>query len=193
MQRAAALRSAVPRLAVAILLGLGACTTTTVQPGYVQPAPEKVESVAIGDITTDEQSWAPFLPHLRRGLLARLEKSGAFAEVMETAPDRLPPETVLIAGKLTEIEEGSEALRFLVGFGAGRARARGLFHVFDSSGQALAVLQSSKAYAGGTGLGGLPDFLDMEDLVQELGEETAASVIRWSRGETLEPPKKQRQ
>jgi hypothetical protein len=189
MQSRTASRWTVPSVAVAILLILGACTTTTVTPEFVQPATHEVKTVAIGDIAADDELWELYVAHFRSGLVAKLKESKVFAEVLETAPADLPSNAVLITGKLTEIDKGSKAARWIIGFGAGRAKARGDFQISDPNGLKLAKFQSRKAYSGGAGIGGA-DFVDMEDLVQELGEETAGSVIRWSQGEPLEPPKK---
>ena len=168
---------------------MGACTTTTVTPEFVQPPEQEVDTVIIGDITTDNELWQLYIPYLRLGLISKLKESEAFSEVLDTEPQILPPNAVQVSGKLTEVDKGSKAARWIIGFGAGRAKARGEFQITDSAGLTLAKFQSWKAYSGGAGIGGA-DFLDMDDLIEELGGETAGSVIRWSRGEPLEPPKK---
>ena len=103
-----------------------------------------------------------------------------------------PPAAVVISGKLTEIDKGSTAARWIIGFGAGRAIARATFEIKDAGGVTLARFESRKAYSGGAGLGGA-NLLDMDDLVRKLGEETANSLIRWSNGEPLEPPARKSQ
>ena len=101
-------------------------------------------------------------------------------------------EAIVVSGKLTEIDKGSTAARWIIGFGAGRAIARGTFEIKDAGGATLARFESRKAYSGGAGIGGA-NLLDMDDLVRKLGEETANSLIRWSNGEPLEPPAKKSQ
>lgn len=180
-------RCVLPALAAMLLVGLGACTTATITPEFVKPAKQTVHTVAIGDITTDEELWQLYIPHFRHGLINKLNESDAFEEVLETAPETMLPGAVLITGKLTEIDKGSAAARWIIGFGAGREKARGEFQISDDAGLALARFQSWKAYSGGAGIGGA-GFVDIEDLVEELGQQVAGSVIRWSRGEPLEPP-----
>ncbi|MCP1336970.1 DUF4410 domain-containing protein [Futiania mangrovi] len=169
-------------------LVLAGCTTTTVTPEYVSKPQEPATGVAIGELTADNELWALYLPYLRAGLVAELRESNAFAQVYDPAPETLPAQTVLLTGRLTEVDRGNRAARWIIGFGAGRAKARGAFEIGGTDGTSLAKFESWKAYSGGAGIGGA-DFLDMEDLVQELGKETAGSVVRWSKGQPLEPPR----
>ncbi len=178
---------------VAIVVLLGACTTTTITPELVQPAPEqKIDTVVVADLTSENDILNLYIPHLRQGLVARLREVEDFREVIVGSANSAPPAAIVISGKLTEIDKGSTAARWIIGFGAGRAIARATFEIKDAGGATLARFESRKAYSGGAGIGGA-DFLEMEDLVQELGEETANSLIRWSNGEPLEPPAKKSQ
>ena len=183
-------RRLVAVLAVVVLLG--ACTTTTIRPELVQPATENIEAVVIADITTDNELWQLYLPHVRHGLITKLKESGAFGTVILGSSEAAPPSSITVTGKLTEIDKGSTAARWIIGFGAGRAKARGVFEIKDLSGALLVKFESRKAYSGGAGMGGA-NFLDMDDLAIELGEETANSIVRWTRGEPLEPPSKKAQ
>ncbi len=172
------------------VLGRTAITSTTITPELVQPAPEqKIDTVVVADLTSEGELLDLYIPHLREGLVARLREAGDFREVIVGSASPAPPAAVVVSGKLTEIDKGSTAARWIIGFGAGRAIARGTFEIKDAGGAALARFESRKAYSGGAGIGGA-DFLDMDDLAQELGEETANSLIRWSQGGPLEPPAK---
>ncbi len=178
---------------VAIVVLLGACTTTTITPELVQPAPEqKIDTVVVAELTSENDILNLYIPHLRQGLVARLREAEDFREVIDGSASPAPPAAIVISGKLTEIDKGSTAARWIIGFGAGRAIARATFEIKDAGGATLARFESRKAYSGGAGIGGA-NFLDMEDLVQKLGEETANSLIRWSNGEPLEPPAKKSQ
>ncbi len=173
---------------VAIVVLLGACTTTTITPELVQPAPEqKIDTVVVAELTSEDELLELYIPHLRQGLVARLREAEDFGEVIVGSASPAPPAAIVISGKLTEIDKGSTAARWIIGFGAGRAVARATFEIKDAGGATLARFESRKAYSGGAGIGGA-NFLDMDDLVRKLGEETANSLIRWSNGEPLEPP-----
>ncbi len=184
---------------VTIVVLLGACTTTTITPELVQPAPEqKIDTVVVADLTGEDELLDLYIPHLRQGLVARLREAEDFREVIvgsaSPAPPAapVPPTAIVVSGKLTEIDKGSTAARWIIGFGAGRAIARATFEIKDAGGATLARFESRKAYSGGAGIGGA-NFLDMDDLVRKLGEETANSLIRWSNGEPLEPPARKSQ
>jgi hypothetical protein len=178
---------------VAIVVLLGACTTTTITPELVQPAPEqKIDTVVVAELTSEDELLELYIPHLRQGLVARLREAEDFREVIVGSASPAPPAAIVISGKLTEIDKGSTAARWIIGFGAGRAIARATFEIKDAGGATLARFESRKAYSGGAGIGGA-NFLDMDDLVRKLGEETANSLIRWSNGEPLEPPARKSQ
>jgi len=178
---------------VAIVVLLGACTTTTITPELVQPAPEqKIDTVVVAELTSEDELLELYIPHLRQGLVARLREAEDLREVIVGSASTAPPAAIVISGKLTEIDKGSTAARWIIGFGAGRAIARATFEIKDAGGVTLARFESRKAYSGGAGIGGA-NLLDMDDLVRKLGEETANSLIRWSNGEPLEPPARKSQ
>ena len=178
---------------VAIVVLLGACTTTTITPELVQPAPEqKIDTVVVAELTSEDELLELYIPHLRQGLVARLREAEDLREVIVGSASPAPPAAIVISGKLTEIDKGSTAARWIIGFGAGRAIARATFEIKDAGGATLARFESRKAYSGGAGIGGA-NLLDMDDLVRKLGEETANSLIRWSNGEPLEPPARKSQ
>ena len=178
---------------VAIVVLLGACTTTTITPELVQPAPEqKIDTVVVAELTSEDELLELYIPHLRQGLVARLREAEDFRAVIVGSASPAPPAAIVVSGKLTEIDKGSTAARWIIGFGAGRAIARGTFEIKDAGGATLARFESRKAYSGGAGIGGA-NLLDMDDLVRKLGEETANSLIRWSNGEPLEPPARKSQ
>ncbi len=178
---------------VTIVVLLGACTTTTITPELVQPAPEqKIDTVVVAELTSEDELLELYIPHLRQGLVARLREAEDFKEVIVGSASPAPPAAIVLSGKLTEIDKGSTAARWIIGFGAGRAIARATFEIKDAGGATLARFESRKAYSGGAGIGGA-NLLDMDDLVRKLGEETANSLIRWSNGEPLEPPARKSQ
>jgi len=178
------------RLFLLLVVGifLPSCTTTTITPEFVQAPTRDYDKVVISDIGVADELWEARLPYLRRALVAKLREDEKFAEVIDPAPNPVPKDAIVISGKVTEFDKGDKALRFIIGFGAGRAKAAGLFSIHDAQGMILAQFESRKAYSGGAGIGGF-DMIDMDELMQKLGEETAQSIIRWAKGEPLEPPK----
>lgn len=176
-------------LLLAVGIFLSSCTTTTITPEVVNAPKRDYHKVVIRDIGATDQLWESRLPYLRRALVAKLRENEQITEVFDPAPEAVPEDAIVISGDVTEIDKGNKALRFIIGFGAGRSKAAGTFSIHDAQGTVLARFESRKAYSGGAGIGGF-DMLDMDEMMEELGEETALSIIRWTKGEPLEPPKK---
>jgi hypothetical protein len=162
------------------------CTGTRITPEVVTAAPKPYQQVAIDKIGVTDELWEGRLPFLRCALKDRLQEKGEFTAILDPAPDVLPPHTVLVSGQVTQVKKGSKALRALIGFGAGSASITGSFALSGEDGTQLATFQSHKSYAGGAGIGGF-DLVDIDDLMQKLGKETADTIIRWTKGEPLVP------
>jgi Domain of unknown function (DUF4410) len=162
------------------------CTTTTITPEYSNRPENTYDMAAVGEIATSDKLWDGMIPYFRRGFRDQLSQDKAFASVSENAPTApVAASTLVISGTITEIDRGSAAARFIIGFGAGRAIARGTFEIHDANGVMLAKFESRKSYSGGAGIGGM-DMVSMEDLVQQLGAETAKVVARWTKGQKLD-------
>ena len=171
-------KSALVALLTLILL-LGGCTTTTLeQATVVGPRPQST-TIAIGDVLVSDELWQSYALHVRRGLTDQLAKSQAFSQIINPAPNPIPIGSIVLTGHLTEADKGSMAARFIIGFGAGRARAAASFRIADNQGAVLAEFVERKAYSGGVGIGGL-NMLDMEDLMYKLGQEAAETVAAWA-------------
>lgn len=168
---------------------LASCTTTTITPELVQAPGRDYDKVVIGDIGAVDELWEPRLPFLRSALVAKLREDKTFPQVFDRPPEPVPEDAIVVSGRVSMIDKGSKALRFIIGFGAGRAKAAGMFSIKDAQGTTLARFESRKAYSGGAGIGGF-DMLDMDELMEALGEETARVIIRWTKGESLETPTK---
>lgn len=175
-----------PGLLALALMALAACTTTAHRAEVAATAPEGARVVAVGSVTArDQQLWSSYAVILRRGMLARLTVLRGEAGVAEAANGPVPaggaPQgMVTVAGELTELDKGNVALRWIIGFGAGRARAVGQFRVTDAAGATLLSFSTTKEYAGGAGIGGA-DLVDIDTLVKELGEKAGEAVDAWLR------------
>ena len=140
-------------------------STTTITPERVRPAPEqKIDTVIVADLTSEDELLNRYIPYLRQGLVARLREAEDFREVIVGSASPAPPAAPTPP----------------------TAIARATFEIKDAGGATLARFESRKAYSGGAGFGGA-NLPGMDDLVRKLGEETANSLIRWSNGEPLEP------
>lgn len=177
-------------LGFAALLVVAGCTTTTITPELVTKPSQTYATVAVGEISMQGDLWQNLVPHFEAGLVKGLRESKVFAKTVAPGESTLPPEALIVSGKIINVDEGSAAARFIIGFGAGRAKARGIFELHDSNGVTLARFEAREAYSGGAGIGGA-SFVSMEQLLSKLGESTAKSVVRWSQGKPLQPPREE--
>jgi hypothetical protein len=176
------------RLVVALVLAGSSvgCTFTHVQPAFVTAPPQQYAVITVGAITTADTLWTPLMPHFRRGLLQGLRELQTFDTVLDATAGTVVPSSVVLSGQITAVDKGSEALRWFVGHGAGRAQVRGQFMLSTASGTPLTVFAARESYAGGIGLGGPGGFLDLEDLLRRFGGTIAAKTGQWARGAPLE-------
>ncbi|HXU92382.1 MAG TPA: DUF4410 domain-containing protein, partial [Gallionella sp.] len=73
--------------------------------------------------------WHGYAVTIRRGLAEQLTKLRGADRVVLLAPGTSLPNGMTISGELTEFEKGDIALRWIIGFGAGQARATSRFQV----------------------------------------------------------------
>jgi hypothetical protein len=172
-------------LILSLAAALSGCTFKHVVPEVFAAPTQKYSEVVVGEIAVEDTLWESLVPHFRRGLVGRLNEKKVFDKTVDPAPASVADSAIRFAGKITEVDKGSTALRWIVGFGAGRARVSGVFEIRDARDQVLARLEAKESYAGGAGIGGA-GFLDMEDLMRRFGETMAEKIIQWSRGEKLE-------
>lgn len=161
-----------------VLLFLTSCTTTSFKSEVAQRPPAEAATIAVGPITAkDEEMWHGYAVTIRRGLAEQLTKLRGADRVVLLAPGTSLPNGMTISGELTEFEKGDIALRWIIGFGAGQARATSRFQVADPAGVVLARFTTSKAYSGGAGMGGA-DLMGADDLARQLGEK-GRGCDRW--------------
>ncbi len=175
--------STVALVAALMLVGACAMTTATVTPEIVTKPTKVYDTVVVGDVTIiNDDLWFYLLPLFRASLVRQLKQDRAFETVLNTAPNPIPESAILVTGRITEIDTGDAVVRFLFGIVAGGAKARGTFAIHDASKRLLAKFQTWERPSGR-----IPswDMAKMEELVKNLGKETAKTVVRWSRGKDL--------
>ena len=170
-----------------LMVGLiaSACATTTVDKNMLQTPAKTYPIVVIGDFNTDDNLWQSYVARARRGLDTKLMDSKAFTQVVDPGASPLPANAVVVTGKVTEADKGSTAARWLIGFGAGKAHITAEFQLAEPNGVVLGKFSVRKAYSGGAGIGGA-NLLDMDDLAQQLGEETANTIVAWAKTGSLQ-------
>ncbi len=162
-------------------LALAGCTASHIQARRAETPAAPPAALAFEPLRFQDRLWEPLGPHFERGLRERLLEERAFAEILSPPPQPLGPSAVLFSGTITEVDKGNAALRWLVGFGAGKQKVTGTFRLLDPEGRTLAEFDAEESYMGGAGIGGI-GLLDMEDLMRRFGGHVADRVIRWSQG-----------
>jgi Domain of unknown function (DUF4410) len=180
------LRRLLPILGAIALSGGALGCSHSITPEAVEPPPTKISTVAIGLIEAADPDRQRIARRFRRALKAGLEDSEAFSRVLPTAPAQLPADAVLVTGRFLEVNDGSEALRFLVGYGLGSPTLRARFEISDPAGRVLASFEENARSFDGTGYGAHWNPIEMEDLAEDFAVETAEAIARWSRGEELD-------
>ena len=122
-------------------------------------------------------------PMLNQQFVAKLKELGPFAEVsVLEAGGNAPAEALLIEGKFIEMDPGSRAKRYFVGFGAGKSGVTVEGSV-KSAGAVVATFKQRRIGAigafGGDSMGKL--IADTRDI----GEDMAKFVSAWAKGQKL--------
>jgi hypothetical protein len=170
--------------AVALVMFAGACTTVTVTPEAAAPPNQAYHAVVVAISGAKTPQLEQLDPYFKEGLLRRLRELNAFNTILEAPAAPTSPDTLLVSGTVTGADKGDEALRWLVGMGAGREHVTAELELRTSDGKSLGTLKIRKAYSGGMGIGGA-GFIGMEGLTTQVGEQAAQTLMDWSRGKNI--------
>lgn len=138
----------------------------------------------------DRRLVAELPPFLQGELVRRLRESGLFTRVVNASETEYTPgaeKALVLEGEISRLAPGSRALRYLVGFGAGRSKAQTEMRFVDAqSGQPVLVTADRRVAAYGIFGGDSRDHLreSFDDMARDLGR----FLVRLSRGEA---PKKE--
>jgi hypothetical protein len=146
-----------------------------------------VTAIAVGDVVDDSPDHRREVRRFRRQLVLNLRESDAFDRVLSPRPATLPADAVVLTGHIHRIGDGSEAMRFAVGYGAGAPRLRARFEIHDPAGVRLAAFSQTARSFDGTGYAAHWNPAYLDELVDDLAERTADAVVRWHHGEPLQP------
>jgi Domain of unknown function (DUF4410) len=159
-------------------------TLSSVQPSTQQPTVLVLGDVRITDAYISATDKEVYRLKFLDGLESWFSKTNIIKSVVLESTNEIP-NSIIISGTITEVNKGSEAVRFLVGMGAGQERIRGEFEIKDAGGQSLIRFAERQSYLGGAGIGG-GDFISMEELTVRYGEAVAEDITKWLHGEKLD-------
>jgi hypothetical protein len=138
----------------------------------------------------DKKLAAEMPAYLQAELVRRLRESGLFARVInasETDYTQGSEKTLVLDGEITRLAPGSRALRYLVGFGAGRSKAQSEMRFLDARTGTVLMVTADRSVAAYGIFGG-----DSRDHLRESFDDMARNVgrflVRLNKGEA---PKKE--
>jgi hypothetical protein len=138
-----------------------------------------------GDKKEDTKKMQPIAGRtLGDEFVTRLKKLGPFTDVSLLAEDGAPPsDAIVVEGKFTEMDPGSAAKRYFVGYGAGKSGVKVEGSIKKADGTLLATFNQRRV---GVMSGGYKDSMGklMGDTIA-IGEDIAKLLNAWGSGKKL--------
>ena len=120
---------------------------------------------------------------LSSSFATKLAGLGTFKDVREDDGSPLPSDALVIEGRFTQLDPGSKAKRYWVGFGAGRSGTEVEGSVLDARGNTLATFKQKRIAVMGVGGG---DYVKkMTSDCRSIGEDIAVFLDAWAAGKSL--------
>jgi hypothetical protein len=133
------------------------------------------------DETKTMQADAPKM--LAERIVEKLKDYGTFTSV--TIGDKETPAGALIVeGKFVELDPGSRAKRYLVGFGAGKSAVKVSGSIKGTDGTVLAEFEQRRV--GTMGVAGGDSIKKLTSDVKSIGEDLAKFLSEWTKGKKLD-------
>jgi hypothetical protein len=116
--------------------------------------------------------------------VAKLKPMGPFTEVSILASDAsVPSDAIVVEGKFKEMDPGSRAKRYLIGYGAGKSGVTVEGSVKSSDGAVLATFQQRRV--GVMGVAGGDSMDKLKNDTKAIGEDIAKFLSAWASGKKL--------
>jgi hypothetical protein len=125
--------------------------------------------------------------YLADALIAKLKEEGGFKGGSVATADASAPadaNTLIVEGQFTELDPGSRAKRYFVGFGAGKAAVAVKGTVKDGSGKLLATFTQRRVAT--MGAAGGDSVKKMTGDCKSIGEDIAKFLSAWAKGKKLD-------
>jgi Domain of unknown function (DUF4410) len=122
-------------------------------------------------------------------LVRRLRATGLFSRIVNLSETDLSPSgdrVLRLRGSITRLGRGSQAARYLIGFGAGSTRAQAEMQFVDvQSGRVVLVTADRRLGSMGLFGGDSEDFL--KESFDDMARDLAKFLVRFSKGEVSRP------
>jgi len=137
----------------------------------------------------DKKLAAEMPSYLQAELVRRLRESGLFARVINASETDYSPggdKALVLDGEITRLAPGSRALRYIVGFGAGRSKAQSEMRFVDAQTSKVLMVTADRSVAAYGIFGG--DSRDhLRESFDDMARNLAKFLVRLSKDEA--PPK----
>jgi hypothetical protein len=121
---------------------------------------------------------------LSERFVTKLKELGAFHEVASLDPQAIAPsDAIVVEGKFIELDPGSRAKRYFVGFGSGKSAVAVQGTVKTTSGTLLATFEHRRV--GVMGVGGGDSLGKLAGDTKSIGEDVAKFLSAWATGKKL--------
>ena len=115
--------------------------------------------------------------------MEELKDQGGFSDVRVDDGSPIPDGAIVVEGSFTQLDPGSKAKRYWVGFGAGKSGTEVEGTVKDAAGNLLAKFRQKRIAAIGV-FGG--DYVKkMTSDCESIGEDVAEFLSAWAKGKPL--------
>ena len=137
-----------------------------------------------GDKGQETKKMQTTAPDILNEAFLKLKSMGGFTDVSVLAAGAPPPaDAIVVDGKFTEMDPGSRAKRYFVGFGAGKSGVMVEGSVKASDGTVLATFRQRRV--GVMGVGGGDSMEKLVDDTKAIGEDIAKFLSAWATGKKL--------
>lgn len=159
--------------------------TSILTPALVKPPPAQATVLVVGEVVAGDPEARRWARLLREALIDRLVRADAFSVIYDRDGFATDGSTLLLAGRITQADRGSDAWRFVIGSGIGRPELAAAFELGRRDGEVRAAFTVAADEFGPGGVSGhwLP--LPMEDMARRLGRDAADAIVRWRHGEEI--------
>jgi hypothetical protein len=120
---------------------------------------------------------------LAEALVAAIKEEGGFKGA-HVGGDSAGDDALIVEGEFTELDPGSRAKRYFVGFGAGKAAVAVAGTVKDAKGTLLANFKQRRVAS--MGVAGGDSVKKMTDDCKSIGEDIAKFLSAWAKGKKLD-------
>lgn len=120
---------------------------------------------------------------LAEALVAAIKEQGGFKGA-QVGGDNAGDDALIVEGEFTELDPGSRAKRYFVGFGAGKAAVAVAGTVKDAKGTLLANFKQRRVAS--MGVAGGDSVKKMTDDCKSIGEDIAKFLSAWAKGKKLD-------